>query len=157
MIAFSRFYPTTVLQNHPLAARDWHRKKRRLKLFRDGPNSLTNRFWHGRLCVLGHNILHIRRMKRDLPRPLPKSSSSVDRPAPFIQGIALCLGLRAIDSLDCEREHVAAGQPDNEVGDVTTARASPHALDLKSKVIPLRVGDHLVSTLENNCRVTLGM
>src|SRR4051794_27365844 len=116
-------------------------------MFRDGPGSLTNRFWHGRLCVLCDDILHIRWLERDIPRPLPKSSSYVHRLDPFTQGVALGLVLRAVSSLDLEREHLAAGQPDKEVGHIPTTRAGPHVLDLKAQMIVLRVSDDLIAAL----------
>ena len=111
---------------------------------------MTNRFWHGSICVLGDDILHLRWLERDIPRPLPKSPSSVYRLDPFTQGVAFGLVLRAVGSLDFEREHLAAGQSDKEVGNIPTARAGPHVVNLKSKMIVLRIGDHLIAALEDN-------
>ena len=105
--------------------------------------------------MLGDDILHFRWLERHVPRPLSKSAGSVDRLDPFTQGVALGLVLRAVCSLDLKREHFAAGQPDKEVWNIPTTRAGPHVLDLKTKMIVLRVGDHIISALEDIRCVTL--
>lgn len=105
--------------------------------------------------MFSDSILHVARFERDIPGPLTKSSSAVDCRDPFVQRVAFGLVLWTVGSLYFKGKHFTAHQADKKIGHIPTARAGPHIMNLKTEVIILGVGDHIVPLLENIGRVTL--
>ena len=67
--------------------------------------------------------------------------------------LALFCGLS--DSLDLEGKRLPIARPCNEVGNMAAASPRPHVPDPNAQMIVFRVGDHLISALEDSRCVTL--
>ena len=105
--------------------------------------------------LVRNDVLHFTRSKGHAPAPGTKPSRRVNSLYPLVQRRALCPILLAIPSLYLKHQCFAGAHANQEVGDIPTARAVPHVVDLKAEVVVLRVGQDIRVALEDVGRVSL--